>query len=418
MKKVPVEMVGVTKIFGKGEEEIRAVDGFSQTFEPGKMTTLLGPSGCGKTTALRCLAGFYQPEEGDILIDGVRVNDVQPYNRPTGTVFQSYALFPHMTVYENVAYGLKIKKLSGPEIESKVREGLELLQLSGMEDRSPAQLSGGQQQRVAIARVLVNEPQVLLFDEPLSNLDAKLRVYMRGEIRSLQERLGITTIYVTHDQEEAMSISDTMIVMNRGRIEQVGNPVDIYRRPSTEFVAEFIGMTNFLRGRIIKVEDGRASISLHGLLLEVDAGGRGQGVEVTVVARPEALRFAEPGLPAIKGTIRNLFFLGSLARYEIELEGGEKVTLDDPNPEILHRKGTGAHQTHLALEYVDQLRQFVNLGPSEQASQPRDPRIISPGHCRRVGWIIPHGPDLDNLEELPVLANSGLGEKTTLICID
>ena len=231
MTKVPVDLIHITKRFGKDKAVITAVDNISHQFEAGKLTTLLGPSGCGKTTTLRCIAGFYQPEEGDILINGERVNHLPPYSRPTGTVFQNYALFPHMTVFENVAYGLRIKKLSESEIKKKVAEGLEILQLEGMADRMPGQLSGGQQQRVAIARVLVNEPQVLLFDEPLSNLDAKLRVYMRREIRNLQERLGITTIYVTHDQEEAMSISDTMLVMNHGRIEQVGTPPELYAHP-------------------------------------------------------------------------------------------------------------------------------------------------------------------------------------------
>ncbi len=337
-------MSNVTKVFGKGPEEVRAVDGFTHQFEAGRLTTLLGPSGCGKTTALRCLAGFYQPEEGNIMIDGKRVNEVPPNNRPTGTVFQSYALFPHMTVFQNVAYGLKIAKVPELEIKKKVAEGLELLQLTGMEDRSPDQLSGGQQQRVAIARVLVNEPEVLLFDEPLSNLDAKLRVYMRGEIRNLQERLGITTIYVTHDQEEAMSISDTMLVMNHGRIEQVGSPMDIYRKPATEFVAEFIGMTNFLQGVVKDVGHGSAGIYMYDTVVEVQTDAvRRIGEEVTIVARPEALRFSNGKASSIRGTIQHLFFLGSLARYEIAVGDGDTIILDDPNPEKLLSRGNTVH---------------------------------------------------------------------------
>ncbi|MBW2202086.1 MAG: ABC transporter ATP-binding protein [Deltaproteobacteria bacterium] len=341
MKKVPVALLNITKRFGKGEEIIKAVDRVSHEFEAGKLTALLGPSGCGKTTTLRCIAGFYQPEEGDILVDGKRVNHLPPYSRPTGTVFQNYALFPHMTVFENVAYGLRVKKLPEPEIKQKVAQGLEILQLSGMEDRRPDQLSGGQQQRVAIARVLVNEPQVLLFDEPLSNLDAKLRVYMRGEIRNLQERLEITAIYVTHDQEEAMSISDTMLVMNQGRVEQVGSPLDIYRKPATEFVADFIGMTNFLRGTIKSTGDPRMRVSIYNVSFELPADDRFDvGEVVTIVARPEAIRFSEGGEAAFNGTIHSAFFLGSLVRYEIAVGDGDLITMDDSNPVRLLSKGS------------------------------------------------------------------------------
>ena len=344
MIKVPVTLRNVTKRFGKGDKEIVAVDHFTHEFEPGKLISLLGPSGCGKTTTLRCIAGFYEPEEGDILLGGKRVNNLPPYSRPTGTVFQNYALFPHMTVFENVAYGLRIKKLQEPEIRKKVQQGLELLQLRGMEDRSPAQLSGGQQQRVAIARVLVNEPQVLLFDEPLSNLDAKLRVYMRGEIRSLQENLGITTIYVTHDQEEAMSLSDTLVVMNEGRIEQVESPQEIYRRPASKFVADFIGMTNFLKGEVKKIKGYLLSISVYDALIELKAEDRFEiGEEVTIVTRPEMLKFSKEGPSTLRGMVKNVFFLGSLARYEIQVGKEELITLDDSNPSNLMAKGSNVH---------------------------------------------------------------------------
>ncbi len=285
-----------------------------------------------------------------MFIGGQKVNDLPPYKRPTGTVFQHYALFPHMTVFENVAYGLKIKKLGSAEIQKKVSQGLALLQLTGMEDRSPNQLSGGQQQRVAIARVLVNEPEVLLFDEPLSNLDAKLRVYMRGEIRALQERLGITTIYVTHDQEEAMSISHTIVIMNRGKIEQSGTPLEIYRQPQTPFVAEFIGMTNFLKGQVARVDDRSIQVRVHGALISIPlAGGPGQkfglpGKPVLVVSRPEMIRFADgeerAGLP---GKVKEVFYLGSLARYVVEMDDGEQVHVDEPNPKHFRAKGTSVH---------------------------------------------------------------------------
>ena len=341
MTTVPVELLHISKRFGKGSEVVTAVDDISHSFEAGKLTTLLGPSGCGKTTTLRCIAGFYQPEEGDILINKERINHLPPYSRPTGTVFQNYALFPHMSVFENVAYGLRIKKLSEAEIKQKVAEGLGILQLEGMAERMPGQLSGGQQQRVAIARVLVNEPQVLLFDEPLSNLDAKLRVYMRGEIRNLQERLGITTIYVTHDQEEAMSISDTMLVMNKGRIEQVGAPPEIYRRPETEFVADFIGMTNFLKGTVKDIQSDGVNVVLYDVVITFPTEQRFEaGEEVNIVARPEMLRFSEKNQSTIRGHIKHVAFLGSLARYEIEIEHGEVITVDDSNPEQLRPRGS------------------------------------------------------------------------------
>jgi iron(III) transport system ATP-binding protein len=344
MIKVPVTLKNVTKRFGEGEDEIVAVDNFTYDFEAGKLVTLLGPSGCGKTTTLRCIAGFYEPEEGDIFLGGERVNHLPPYRRPTGTVFQNYALFPHMTVFENVAYGLKIKKLPEREIKKKVAQGLDLLQLGGMEDRRPDQLSGGQQQRVAIARVLVNEPQVLLFDEPLSNLDAKLRVYMRGEIRSLQENLGITTIYVTHDQEEAMSISDIMVVMNEGRIEQVGSPQEIYRKSATTFVADFIGLTNFLKGRVKDIHGDLLSVSVYDALVELKVEDSFEiGEEVTIVTRPEMLRFSKEGPSNLRGVVKNVFFLGSLARYEIEIGKGELITLDDSNPINLTAKGSDVY---------------------------------------------------------------------------
>ena len=344
-KGIAVSLKGVTKRFGKGAGRVVAVNDFTYDFPPGKLVTLLGPSGCGKTTVLRCVAGFYEPDRGDIFIGGQRINHLPPYERPTGTVFQHYALFPHMTVYENVAYGLKIKKLPEKVIREKVAQGLALLQLSGLEDRSPNQLSGGQQQRVAIARVLVNEPQVLLFDEPLSNLDAKLRVSLRGEIRALQERLGITTIYVTHDQEEAMSISHSVVIMNAGKIEQSGTPWEVYRRPQTSFVAEFIGTTNFLRGEVSVVTDHSIRVSLQGSQITVSkAGGFNPGDKVLIVLRPEMIRFAEGGGGGtLPGKIQEVFFLGSMVRYVIEMETGERIQADEHNPKEFRLKDSPVH---------------------------------------------------------------------------
>jgi iron(III) transport system ATP-binding protein len=333
-KGIPVSLQHVTKSFGKGTARVTAVNDFIHDFPPGKLTTLLGPSGCGKTTILRCIAGFYEPEQGDILIGGRKINHLPPYQRPTGTVFQHYALFPHMTVYENVAYGLKVKKLPGGVIREKVARGLDLLHLSGMGDRNPNQLSGGQQQRVAIARVLVNEPKVLLFDEPLSNLDAKLRIYMRGEIRALQERLGITTIYVTHDQEEAMSISHSIVIMNAGKIEQSGTPWEVYRHPQTPFVAEFIGTTNFLKGEVARVTDHSVKVSLHGSEVSASrAGDFAPGDQVLIVLRPEMIQFSEEGgKGTLPGKVREVSFLGSMARYLVEMETGDRIQVDEHNP--------------------------------------------------------------------------------------
>jgi iron(III) transport system ATP-binding protein len=349
-KGIAVSLRHVTKSFGKGEGRVVAVNDFTFDFPPGRLTTLLGPSGCGKTTVLRCLAGFYEPERGDVFIGGQRINDLPPYKRPTGTVFQHYALFPHMTVFENVAYGLKIKKMNPAEIRKKVSQGLALLQLTGLEDRSPNQLSGGQQQRVAIARVLVNEPEVLLFDEPLSNLDAKLRVYMRGEVRALQERLGITTVYVTHDQEEAMSISHTIVIMNKGNIEQAGTPLEIYRQPQTPFVAEFIGTTNFLKGEVVQVDGHSIQVKVHGVIISIPlAGGPDPkcgrpGQPVLVVSRPEMIRFAEgEGGGRLSGKVKEVFFLGSLVRYVVEMDDGAQIHVDEPNPKRFRGKGSSVH---------------------------------------------------------------------------
>jgi iron(III) transport system ATP-binding protein len=343
-KAVRVTLEHVTKSFGeKSEEKVVAVDDFTFKFPAGQMTTLLGPSGCGKTTTLRCIGGFYEPDEGNIFIGDKRVNGILPYSRPTGTVFQNYALFPHMTVFENVAYSLKIKKLPIKLIREKVEETLTLMELSGMEDRNPNQLSGGQQQRVAIARVLVMEPQVLLFDEPLSNLDAKLRVYMRDEIRSLQKRTGITTIYVTHDQEEAMSISDMLVVMNEGRIMQIGHPLNVYREPHNEFVAEFIGLINFLNAEVKELTENSLKLKIYDAevdLLKKEDENYDIGEKIRVILRPEAIFFTEDRPDSFTGKIIKRSFLGSLMRYKVEMDNGNLLTVDEHNPKILRQQNS------------------------------------------------------------------------------
>jgi len=275
--------------------------------KPGEFLTLLGPSGCGKTTTLRIIAGFEKPDKGKIYFNDIVMNDVPPYERNIGIVFQDYALFPHMTVYDNISFGLKLRKLSKEEIKRRVSWALELVGLKGFEDRYPEQLSGGQQQRVALARALVIEPQLLLLDEPLSNLDAKIRERLRGEIKRIQKELGITTIYVTHDQEEAMAISDRIAVMSVGKIEQVGNPLDLYYNPKNEFVAKFLGLSNILE---VNAEEGKACIG--SLCFEVKTEGR-----VKIFFRPESVYIEEGDM----GEIVDYELLPGRIRLKIDVEG-------------------------------------------------------------------------------------------------
>ncbi len=324
----------VTKRFGAAA----AVDDVTITAEAGQLTTLLGPSGCGKTTTLRMIGGFYDPDEGSIRIGTTVVNGVPPHARSTRTVFQSYALFPHMTVFENVAFGLRATRVPRAEIAPRVQEALALVGLEGFAQRSSGQLSGGQQQRVAFARALVTRPEVLLLDEPLSNLDAKLRVHMRSEIRGLQQDLGITTVYVTHDQEEAMSLSDHVVVMNEGRVEQQGRPHDIYERPTTRFVADFIGVSNFIRASITAAEGDWVEVEALGqrLRLAIPITHRLKtGESGLLVLRPEHLHLEDPGTVrgvGFDGTVASVAYLGAAASYVIALPDGTELTVDDPAP--------------------------------------------------------------------------------------
>lgn len=293
---IDVSLRGVTKEFGKRRNNrndyLQAVKNVTLDIYEGEFFALLGPSGCGKTTTLRMIAGFEEPTVGDILIRGKSVRGVPPFHRPVNTVFQDYALFPHMTVLQNVAFGLKMEKLTRKEILRRSYEMLELVQLSGAADRKPHQLSGGQQQRVALARALVKRPAVLLLDEPLGALDLKLRRSMQYELKSMQEQLGITFIYVTHDQEEALVMADRIAVMNEGHLLQVGTPNEIYESPRHRFVADFIGETNFLTGKVLKLEDDNAAIQLATgdiVHAEVDNNTLSSTTEVTVAIRPEKL---------------------------------------------------------------------------------------------------------------------------------
>ena len=315
---------------------VKAVDGVSLEVGAGQLVTLLGPSGCGKTTLLRMIAGFEEPTSGDILFGTRRMNEVPPNRRDTAMVFQSYAVFPHLDVTENVAFGLRLRKLPQAEIRNRVARVLELTGLADYARRAPNQLSGGQQQRVALARCIVMEPKVLLFDEPLSNLDAKLRETMRVEIRELQQRVGITSLYVTHDQVEAMSISDCIVVMQAGRVEQMDSPQRIYARPASRFVADFIGKANFVPATVT----GAASIAIGGVPMTLpDPHGFAPGAEVTAVLRPEAIAIS-PMTGAFRGTIRRSMFLGSVAEYLIAVEGFGDWLVEVANP-----AEAGLHQT-------------------------------------------------------------------------
>ena len=314
---VSVTIDNVVKRF----QETLAIDNVSLRVEPGELFFLLGPSGCGKTTLLRTIAGFSEPTSGRVLLDDEDITRLPPHRRDTGMVFQSYALWPHMTVAENVAFGLQMRKVPRDETRRRVAEALDTVQMSAQADRKPNQLSGGQQQRVALARALVVHPRCLLLDEPLSNLDAKLRLEMRTEIRRICKAAGLTSVYVTHDQKEALSIADRIAIMRSGRLMQVGTPLDVYRNPTSEFVAGFIGEANLLRGRVASTSDGLVIVetSLGTLSARVPAGAPAAGTEVSLCIRPEALRFtpAPAGAPnVLRGVLRNSIYLGEVAQHE------------------------------------------------------------------------------------------------------
>lgn len=325
---VSIDLVQLTKRFG----DVIACNSVDLHIEDGELFTLLGPSGCGKTTILRCVAGFYRPEGGQVLFGKEDVTNVEPNNRNTGMVFQNYAIWPHMKVFDNVAFGLKIRKFSREEIQKKVLNILELVRLGGFEGRTPFQLSGGQQQRVALARALVIEPQVLLFDEPLSNLDAKLRMEMRHEIKRIQKEFGITTIYVTHDQEEALSISDRIAVMELGHIRQVDSPHDIYDEPQNLFVADFIGSCTFLHGTITSGNRDKFAmktswgLELHGRTTSEDVVMK-KGEEVFAAIRPEDFRVQKPSADynQLSSTIESVVFTGKYYQVYADVGGTQPV---------------------------------------------------------------------------------------------
>ena len=326
--------------------DFTAVNGISLNIEQGEFFTLLGPSGCGKTTLLRMIAGFNTVDGGEICFDEQVIKTLPAHKRDIGMVFQNYAIFPHLNVADNVAYGLKARKVPKEQIVPRVDEALKMVQIDQLKPRQPNELSGGQQQRVALARAFVIEPGVLLMDEPLSNLDAKLRVQMRTTIKKLQRRLGITTVYVTHDQEEALAISDRIAVMNQGNIMQIGKPEEIYRKPANPFVANFIGVSNFIdcsldgrdpKAAVVKLHDG------HSFQMPLRAPYSG---EVILSARPEQLFFSETGLP---GRVNMSTFLGDFIQYEVELSTGQVLELNEYTKDVDGAKNDG-EEVHISFD--------------------------------------------------------------------
>lgn len=341
-----LRLADLTKQFGRAQEIVTAVDAINLTIAPGEFVTLLGPSGCGKTTTLRMIAGFEDPTGGHVVLDGADMISTPPNKRPMAMVFQSYALFPHLSVWDNLAYGLKIRRTPKNEIVRQVDEVMAAMNLEMFAKRAPNQLSGGQQQRVALARAMVMKPKVLLFDEPLSNLDAKLRERMRLEIRKLQRQLGITSVYVTHDQSEAMSMSDRIIVMNGGKIEQAATPDVIYRRPASVFVADFIGRANFLDvTRVGAATPGREQISLLGRTIEVPAHpDAAQSGDLVLLVRPESVRLKAvesahaPG--EATGRVVTSVFYGDHVEYEVDTpQGTVTAVVSDPRIDEIHAEG-------------------------------------------------------------------------------
>lgn len=338
MSDLVLQLKQINKYFGRSH----VIKDVNIDFEKGHFVTFLGPSGCGKTTLLRMVAGFYEPDDGEILLNGKRIERIPPYSRNTAMVFQEYALFPHMNVFDNVSYGLRVKNRPKEEIERRVKEALDLMQLKGMEDRFPNQMSGGQQQRVAVARALVMNPEVLLLDEPLSNLDAKLRESVRVELRDIQKKMGLSTIYVTHDQSEALSMSDMIVVLKGGVVHQIGSPQEIYFEPKTPFVADFIGTTNLLSVKGL----GENTVSYGNDRIPTTKSVNA-GQEYCLSIRPECLKLvkeAVDGQVNVKVTIQNKMFLGEKIRYFVNDSLGKEWIIDiyDPGRTILEGEAYAA----------------------------------------------------------------------------
>jgi len=330
-RKAAVALTNITKRFG----DLVAVDDLTLDIREGEFFSLLGPSGCGKTTTLRMIAGFEEPTEGGISVGGEPVRGVPPYRRPVNTVFQSYAIFPHLDVFDNVAFGLRRTGVKGDELRRRVGEACEMVQLAGFEKRQPSQLSGGQQQRVALARALVNRPKVLLLDEPLGALDLKLRKELQLELRNLQHEVGITFVYVTHDQEEALTMSDRIAVMNEGKVQQIADPTTLYELPKNQFVANFIGQTNVFTGEVESVDADRVTLrTTGGVKVEaVDRNGETPepGARVQAAVRPEKVRFGDSGDNVCGVEVRQIVYLGVSTQYITRLPDGTKLVLYQQN---------------------------------------------------------------------------------------
>ncbi|MEN2768673.1 ABC transporter ATP-binding protein [Ornithinibacillus xuwenensis] len=329
-----VQLEHVTKEF----DDTNVVDDLNLDIKAGEFLTLLGPSGCGKTTTLRMIAGFEKPTSGKILLNGNQVDDTEPYKREVNTVFQSYSLFPHMNVFDNVAFGLKMKKVNKEEMKERVIQALKLVQLEEYGNRKPKQLSGGQQQRIAIARAIVNNPKVLLLDEPLGALDLKLRKQMQLELKHLQQTLNITFIYVTHDQEEALTMSDRIVVMNKGKIEQIGLPYEIYEKPQTRFVADFIGQTNILEGTVSVINGEVAMMDIGGQIIEIpNNGSLVKDEEAYISVRPEKMKAGNTpfdGSVNLKGKFKEKIYVGSVTKIVISLSDGTEITVNESHDKI------------------------------------------------------------------------------------
>jgi spermidine/putrescine ABC transporter ATP-binding subunit len=331
-----IQLKDIVKRFGT----LEAVSHVSLEIRDGELFTLLGPSGCGKTTLLRLIGGFHKPDNGEIYFDGKPVSPIPPYERNIGMVFQNYALWPHMTISNNITYGLKLKKIPRPEIANKVSHVLKLVNLTGLEKRYPGQLSGGQQQRVALARALVLNPNVLLLDEPLSNLDAKIRIQVRAEIRKLQKELAVTTIYVTHDQEEALTLSDRIAVVNHGKLMQIGTPRDLYQRPENPFVADFIGINNLIPGvvqEILPAERLMKVTTKVGPLTCLSHNRLKPGDQCMITVRPETASVSnseetQKGFNCIAGTVSFAYYMGNTIRYDLEVNHEALFKVDVQNP--------------------------------------------------------------------------------------
>jgi spermidine/putrescine transport system ATP-binding protein len=359
-----VELVAVTKRF----DELVAVDDLTLELDPGEFFTLLGPSGCGKTTTLRMIAGFESPSEGEIRIEGADVAQLPPHRRPTNTVFQSYALFPHLSVEDNVGFGLRRKRVAKREVAERVAAELRRVGLGAEAKRRPAQLSGGMQQRVALARALVNLPKVLLLDEPLGALDLKLRKGLQVELKRIQRDVGITFVYVTHDQEEALTMSDRIAVMNRGRVEQVGVPEDVYDRPATTFVAGFIGVSNLMPGTVAAGGEVRLE---HGPAIRAEADGLAVGERCYAVVRPEKLRVEEAGaeagaangLPRVEGVVESSLYLGTSTQIGVDLGEGVRMTVLVPNADEEERQRLPGGGARVALSWEPEHMHLVRESP-------------------------------------------------------